>query len=160
MKQKEVSTWLKVITIVFAIMIVFFFIFIWPLVGNEVEEISSTNSKFFHYSFMVFGFVIEFACLAVLYFFWIVCTQIGKDNSFSRENASAFVNISKIAFFITVLWFVGFIVLAFYKSTNVAVCIFLIFAIVVSVSISILAATLSHLILKAYEMKNESELTI
>ena len=99
-------------------------------------------------------------CYAILYQFWKVCVQIGKDNSFSKENAKCFRNISHFALLLAVVWFAGIVFLAILAVRQPGISIFMITAVLLSVMISVLAAALSHLILKAYELKQENELTI
>ena len=86
--------------------------------------------------------------------------QIGKDNSFSKENAKCFRNISHFALLLAVVWFAGIVFLAILAVRQPGISIFMITAVLLSVMISVLAAALSHLILKAYELKQENELTI
>lgn len=99
-------------------------------------------------------------CYAILYQFWKVCVQIGKDNSFSKENAKCFRNISHFALLLAVVWFAGIVFLAILAVRQPGISIFMITAVLLSVMISVLTAALSHLILKAYELKQENELTI
>ena len=64
------------------------------------------------------------------------------------------------ALLLAVVWFAGIVFLVFLAVRQPGVSIFMITAVLISVMISILAAALSHLILKAYELKQENELTI
>ena len=108
----------------------------------------------------LYGWCIAVICYAILYQFWKVCVQIGKDNSFSKENAKCFRNISHFALLLAVVWFAGIVFLAILAVRQPGISIFMITAVLLSVMISVLAAALSHLILKAYELKQENELTI
>ncbi len=56
---------------------------------------------------LLYGWCIAVICYAILYQFWKVCVQIGKDNSFSKENAKCFRNISHFALLLAVVWFAG-----------------------------------------------------
>ena len=109
---------------------------------------------------LLYGWYIAVICYAILYQFWKVCVQIGKDNSFSKENAKCFRNISHFALLLAVVWFAGIVFLAILAVRQPGISIFMITAVLLSVMISVLAAALSHLVLKAYELKQENELTI
>ena len=109
---------------------------------------------------LLYGWCIAVICYAILYQFWKVCVQIGKDNSFSKENAKCFRNISHFALLLSVVWFAGIVFLAILAVRQPGISIFMITAVLLSVMISVLAAALSHLVLKAYELKQENELTI
>lgn len=56
--------------------------------------------------------------------------------------------------------FLGLVALALLNEMRFAIMLFLIVAVILSIAIAILSGALSHLILKAYEMKEESDLTI
>lgn len=114
----------------------------------------------------VFTVIVLLLCIAILYRFNLVCTQIGADNSFSKENAAGFRTMAwlslaaagvyavKIAFYVTRCMSAGsgraaVILAAIYGAVIVA---FLIFA--------FLCGSLSKLVYNAYEVKLENELTI
>lgn len=109
---------------------------------------------------ILYGWGIAVFCYAILYQFWKVCVQIGRDNSFSGENARSFVVISRLAFVLAVVWFAGILFLVAKRALGPAFLIFMILLIFINVVIAVLAAALSHLIYKSYEMKQDAELTI
>ena len=159
MKQQEVSKWLKGITITIALMGIVFFFMIMPKLAYDFQ-MEYPDMKKYYWPGLIYGWLIAVGCYAILYQFWKVCIEIGKDNSFSKETAGAFVNISKIAFALVFIWFAGLGALAVSHIANAGSVIFLIFAMLISIIIAILAAALSHLILKAYDLKQETDLTI
>ena len=118
MQQKEISRWLKAITIVLALMGAVFFLYIMPVLAMSWRD---------------------------------------ADES---ENAKCFRNISHFALLLSVVWFAGIVFLAILAVRQPGISIFMITAVLLSVMISVLAAALSHLVLKAYELKQENELTI
>ena len=152
MQQKEISRWLKAITIVLALMGAVFFLYIMPVLAMSWRDADESLAYLFMPG-LLYGWCIAVICYAILYQFWKVCVQIGKDNSFSKENAKCFRNISHFAF-------AGIVFLAILAVRQPGISIFMITAVLLSVMISVLAAALSHLILKAYELKQENELTI
>ncbi len=107
MKQSEISGWLKGITIAIGIVGVVFFFLLVPILAGEMKR-EYPQAAFLYLPGMAYSYVIAAGCYAILYQFWTVCREIGRDNSFSKENAAA----------------------------------------------------LSHLVWKAYELKQENELTI
>ena len=76
------------------------------------------------------------------------------------ENALAFKRISRIAAGLAALWFTALAALAFMRVLQAGILLFLIFAVFISFAVAICAAALSHLVWKAYELKQENELTI
>ena len=154
MQQKEISRWLKAITIVRARLGAGCFLYIMPVLAMSWRDADESLAYLFMPG-LLYGWCIAVICYAILYQFWKVCVQIGKDNSFSKENAKCFRNISHFALLLSVVWF-----LAILAVRQPGISIFMITAVLLSVMISVLAAALSHLVLKAYELKQENELTI
>ena len=103
MQQKEISRWLKAITIVLALMGAVFFLYIMPVLAMSWRDADESLAYLFMPG-LLYGWCIAVICYAILYQFWKVCVQIGKDNSFSKENAKCFRNISLFAFLLAVVW--------------------------------------------------------
>lgn len=89
MQQKEISRWLKAITIVLALMGAVFFLYIMPVLAMSWRDADESLAYLFMPG-LLYGWCIAVICYAILYQFWKVCVQIGKDNSFSKENAKCF----------------------------------------------------------------------
>lgn len=106
MQQKEISRWLKAITIVLALMGAVFFLYIMPVLAMSWRDADESLAYLFMPG-LLYGWCIAVICYAILYQFWKVCVQIGKDNSFSKENAKCFRNISHFALLLAVVWFAG-----------------------------------------------------
>ena len=117
MQQKEISRWLKAITIVLALMGAVFFLYIMPVLAMSWRDADESLAYLFMPG-LLYGWCIAVICYAILYQFWKVCVQIGKDNSFSKENAKCFRNISHFALLLAVVWFAGIVFLAILAGRN------------------------------------------
>jgi len=159
MTQAEISKWLKAVTILLAAMGVVFFGVIVPVLAL-ISRRSYPDLAFLFYPGLAYNFAIAVPCYAILYHFWKVCRQIRQDNSFSKENADSFVAISRLALFLTVEWFAGLLFLTFGGWMKTGALVILIFGIFLSIIVTVISAALSHLIRKAYELRQENELTI
>ena len=84
MQQKEISRWLKAITIVLALMGAVFFLYIMPVLAMSWRDADESLAYLFMPG-LLYGWCIAVICYAILYQFWKVCVQIGKDNSFSKK---------------------------------------------------------------------------
>lgn len=157
MKQKKISIKLKALDLILAIIVAAFF------VGASIFKVK--NPDFFYNTdsttiFLIFAWITAICIFIVLKEFWDVCTQIGNDNSFSIENSKSFHQmnicgiIAAVAFGIRLIW-----VLAT-GHTSLTACVILIGEIALSIMFSIIAEALSQLIMNAYEVKHENELTI
>ena len=95
-----------------------------------------------------------------LVLFWQICTEIGRDNSFSAENAKSFAVISRLAALMAAVWFAGVVFLAVVHCLGPEFGIFMILIAFICIVAAVLSAALSHLVYKSYEMRQENELTI
>lgn len=159
MTQSEISKWLKVVTILLAVMGAAFFGVIVPILAG-ISRQNYPELAFLFYPGLVYSFAIAVPCYGILYHFWKVCDQIGRDNSFSKENASSFVAMSRFALFLTIEWFMGILFLAIGGWMKTGALVILIFGSFLSIIVTVLTAALSHLVRKAYELREENELTI
>lgn len=159
MKQAEIAGWLKGITYTIGMMGAVVFFVLAPMLAGKMKT-DHPDAAFLYWPVLVYNFVIAVCCYAILFQFWKVCHQIGRDNSFSMENAVAFKQICRLAVLLAAIWFVGFAAISVLHSMQPVILLFLIFAILISFAVAICAAALSHLVFKAYEMRRENELTI
>lgn len=159
MKQSEIAGWLKGITWAIGLMGAVFFFLLVPMLAGQMKQ-EYPEAAFLYWPGLAYSFVIAAGCYAVLFQFWRVCREIGRDNSFSKENAAAFKMISRLAAVLAGIWFAGLAGLAWMGYLQPGIMLFLIFAVFMSLVIAICAAALSHLVWKAYELKQENELTI
>ncbi len=111
MSQKQVAGWLKGITLSIAGMGLLFFGLVVPYLAWDMA-VTYPDYAALRIPGILYGWGIAVFCYAILYQFWKVCVQIGRDNSFSGENARSFVVISRLAFVLAVVWFAGILFLA------------------------------------------------
>lgn len=93
-----------------------------------------------------------------LVLFWNICTEIGRDNSFCHKNARRLSGIGICALIDTGYCAVGTVTLELIAGSPIwllgtAVC-------AAGLGIAIAAFLLSHLVLKAADLKAENDLTI
>ena len=151
MSQKQVAGWLKGITLSIAGMGLLFFGLVVPYLAWDMA-VTYPDYAALRIPGILYGWGIAVFCYAILYQFWKVCVQIGRDNSFSGENARSFVVISRLAFVLAVVWFAGILFLAAKRALGPAFLIFMILLIFINVVIAVLAAALSHLIYNGINM--------
>lgn len=159
MQQKEVAKWLKGITILIGIAGIIFFLVLMPVLAWQVAW-WYPEVAYLKWPGILYGWCIGVLCYGILFQFWKVCVEIGRDNSFSVENAKSFREISRLAVLCAVLWFAGLVFLAIMKILGPAYAIFMILMSFIFVVVAVLAAALSHLVYKSYELRQENELTI
>lgn len=153
--QKKISFWLKGLDVVLALMglvLALVMTFAYLYIREVLPGMLWTSVFFLWFGVIFYG--------AILFEFWKVCTQIGKMNSFSMENAKAFDRMSiagmaeAVGFLSKLVW------LLVQRSLAPAVAGLIVFEILAACIFVVLTGALSKLIQNAYEMKRENELTI
>ena len=159
MKQKSLSNWLKAIIIGMGFIGLVFYGVVVPALGNDlVSHYPEYNDAY--YLWVVFLWLTAIPCYIVLYLAWKISANIGKDNSFSKENAVCMKYISMLAAGDSIFFFIGniiYLVIGFNHPSVVLAALVIVF---IGVSIAVAAAVLSHLILKVAQLKEENDLTI
>lgn len=159
MNQSNLSKWLKIITAGTAICGLILFFVVIPSRGFSWAD-AYPEYAYGYLAWQIFFWIAGIPCFFALGYFWRICTEIGKDNSFSEVTAKLLVRISWLAAIDTLFFFVGNIVFAFLSMTPIWVLFLSFIADFVGIAVAVLAAALSHLVYKAAELKAEAELTI
>lgn len=159
MKQKYLSKWLKVITVITGIIIaVIYFIFI-PFMGKDLVNISS-KIDYEYWPWLILIWITSVPCYIALVLFYRICIEIGNDNSFSEKNAKLLKEISWLAIIDAILFFVGSLGFSLVWGSNILVIAGALMVVFAGLAIGILTAALSHMVLKASRIKDENDLTI
>ena len=156
MTQKKISYWLKGIVILLGAMGVAF----WGGLTAYAFYLRADKPENLFWTFIFASWYTAAFCYGILIEFWRVCTQIGKDNSFSRENASHFHQMGMCGVFAIIGFAIRLLYLAAEQALTMQFGIFVVAEILIALVFVVLCEALSRLILNAYEMKQENELTI
>lgn len=159
MKQKELAFWLKFIIIGTAVCGGVIYAGIIPhFMKYLVEQNSMLQRNVLPWLISIW--ISAIPCYIVLLLGWFVASNIGKDNSFSFENARHLKWISYITIMDVIYYFIiNGIFLLFDMSHPFVMGIALIVCFV-GTAFSVCAAALSHLVIKAAKMKEENDLTV
>ena len=159
MEQKALSKWLKIILIGVGICGLVVHLVIIPSYGqslvNSYPEFSNR-----YWPWLVFLWASGIPCYAVLVFGWKISSNIGRDRSFSNENAKYLKWISCLAAGDCVFFFVGNVILLFANMSHPGVALFSLLIVFAGVVVAVAAAALSHLVQKAATLQEQSDLTI
>ena len=157
MKRHGLVRTLKGTIIFLAVMAALCYIEIFP---DAIEEMGRQNANV---TWLVTPGTIAVSISAIpiaiaLVLFWRICTEIGRDNSFCHRNASRLSGIGFCALIDTGYCAVGTVTLEILVGSPIwllglGVC-------TVGLAIALAAFLLSHLVLKAADMKAENDLTI
>lgn len=159
MNQKKMSIMLKGIAVMAGVMGLLFLIILMPALADDCRKMYS-KSAYLYWPGICYGWLIGIICYIALYQFWKICNEIGRDNSFSKENIKSLKIISMLAILESCIWFAGLVGLILIGSISISFSIMMSIAVLASIAVSIIATVLAHLVQKAYELKEESEFTI
>ena len=160
MRQMEMSGYLKAVTIgVLGILLAFVLWFLPLVLEGPLVEVAGARGYRGTCILIIVSAVPVFLCLVK---FWGICDSIGRDASFSEENAWRLKRMSQYMLADMVLY-VGFLLWFFWDGwyLRAAWLVFpILLAIFICVTVTVLCAALSHLVQRASEMQKEQELTI
>lgn len=158
MKQAKIAQLLKFFSILTGLVGGIFFFWYIPLL---IEEVAYMNDlEWLRWPGTVGIWAIALLCYLALYYFWKICIQIGKDNSFCQENAYSMKNICLLAVVASVAVFLGDVILATLHLLNGAMICLTFFVIFVGCGIAVVCFALSKLIENAAIIKEENDLTV
>lgn len=97
---------------------------------------------------------------AAMALFWRICTEIGRDNSFSHRNARYLTGIGICAMVDTGYCVVGTVTIFAITGGQPGIMLLSMAATLGGLMIAVAAFLLSHLVLKAADLKADNDLTI
>lgn len=159
MKQKNLSLWLRIIAVFIGVvgLVVFF-----AAVPSVIGDYQTTYPQ--HHAV---GTVAKVLCylsaapfIVAIAQFYVICVRIGRDQSFSLENSHSLRLIGYMALTDTVMVFCVFGALLIIGLFNISFCIAAVMIMLFGILVTIAAFALSHLVLKAFNLKSENDLTI
>ena len=159
MEQKYLAKWLKIIIVGVAICGLIFYGAIIPTLGNDAIDQYPEFSGWFR-PWLIFLWTTGVPCFIVLVFGWRVASNIGKDCSFSDDNAKLLKWISWLASGDSAFFFAGNIVMLFLNMNHPGVILASIMIDFAGVAVAVASAVLSHLVQKAAVLQEQSDLTI
>ena len=159
MKQDSLAKWLKGIIIGIGICGLLICLVILPMLAKDILYAGSGMEHYYR-PWMIFLWISAIPCYVVLLYGWKVASNIGRDNSFCEDNAVYLKRISYMAVIDSIYFFVGNIVLYFMNLSHPSVFMGSLFVIFAGVSVAVAAAALSHLVMKAAALQEQSDLTI
>lgn len=159
MSQSSLSKWLKGIIAGIAVCGFIVYGYLFPVFGKEIVE---KYPEFAHcyLPWLAVIWISAIPCYLVLFFGWKVTTEIGRDNSFSSENAKYLKNISILALTDSGYFFLANLGLLLLNMNHPSIFLGSLLVDFGGIAVAVAAAVLSHLVQKAAEIQSENELTI
>ena len=157
MKRVALVRTLKGVVIFLAVLAAIFYGFVFPQLIRDMGAVE--------YTWLVGPATVAVSLSAVpiaaaLVLFWRICTEIGRDNSSCHKNAGRLSGIGFCALADTAYCVVGTVTIFVITGGHPGVLLVAAAAILIGLAIALAAFLLSHLVLKAAEMKDENDVTI
>ena len=159
MKQKQITYWLKAVTIAIALMGIAFFGSATLYAYNFKPDYDNPVPLYLRQN-IVFLWVTAVICFFILFFFWKIINEIGNDNSFSMENVENFKCMGACGGLIIVENIIRILIWLIRGSIDFIPLTYTLLKIFVFIIFVILCIAMSKLVQNAYEIKQENELTI
>ena len=141
------------LTVIVAVMYGFLF-------PQLIEEFGSVNFPWLVAPVIVAVSFSSVPIVIALVLFWQICTEIGRDNSFCHKNAGRLSGIGFCALIDTAYCVLGTATIFVVTGGHPGVFLLSTAAVVCGLAIALASFLLSHLVVKAADMKEEQELTI
>ena len=148
MEQKALSSWLKGAIICLAVLGLFIFGLVIPGYGVSLTSVYPEYQHCF-WPWMTLVILIAIPCYIALVVGWRISADIGRDRSFSVENAKRMRLISNLAFGDVLLFFCGNVLLLFFGMSHPGVFLLSLLPDLFGIALAVCAAALSHLIYKS-----------
>ena len=166
MSQKSLSNWLKIIIVLMAICGIVVYAYAFPeLIASLVPTIAKDSTEKFasmglYFEWMIIFWISAIPCYIVLILGWFIACNIGKDKSFTVANAKYLKYIMIVTLIDCIYFFIANVMMfSNGKSTELIFVVSLV-AIFAGIVFAVTVACLSHLVLKAAKLQEESDLTI
>lgn len=160
MKQKNLAAWLKFIIIGVAVCGLVICFVVLPIIGRNIALEYEGEFDYAFWPCLIFLWITALPCFAALVLGWKIADNIGRDRSFSEENAKLISIIAVLAAADSAFFFVGNIVLLVWNMNHPGFVLASWIVVFLGIAVSIGLACLSHLVRKAAALQDESDLTI
>jgi len=160
MRQKSLSNWLKFIILGVGVCGLVIYLLVVPMLGKTVMAAENGAFDHLYWPWLVLIWVTGLPVYAALAFGWIIAVNIGRDRSFTVENARLLKWICILAAGDAAFFFLGNLVYLFLNWSHPGIMLLSLVVVFIGVAISVAAAALSHLVMKAALLQEQSDLTI
>lgn len=159
MDSIRLSRWLKAVLIGTGICGTVIYFFAFPFLGHDITD-AYPEFRSWYWPWLDFLWLTAVPCYAALVSGWKIAGEIGRDNSFCVENAKRLRFISILAAADSALAFAGNLIFLLLNMNHPGVFLLALLIVCVGIALTVVAAALSHLVLKAAKLCEENELTI
>ena len=159
MNHNTLAKQLKAVIISVGIFGLMVYLWIVPTLGHNIAEMFPECAGAY-LPWLIFIWATGIPCYMALFFAWKIAANISADHSFCRENGILMKHIARLSAGDGIFFFLGNIILLFAGINHPGIIIVSVFVTCLAMAISIAASALSHLIMEAADLQEQSDLTI
>lgn len=159
MEQRTLVRWLKTLVILAGACGLALCAGVFPMEGKWLAE-CYPEFAYCYLPWLFFLWVLAAPCFMALILAWRVFTNIEKDCSFSLENAEYLRKVSYLAALDAVLLIAGNVLYLILGMNHPGILLAAVLIAFAGIAVSVAAAVLSHLVRKASDLQEQSDLTI
>lgn len=159
MEQKNITRWLKAATIAIGLLGLAFFGGFTLYAFKFKPDYNDSIPIYIRQNIFLVWLTALF-CYLILFFFWRIINEIGKDNSFSMENVANFKKMAFCGGMIGFQYLIRILIWFVEGNLNLIAISYTLLKIIVFIIFDILCIAMSKLVQNAYEIKQENDLTI
>lgn len=156
MNQSKLAKLVCVVMVGIGICGLITYLYVIPVLGRDLCMQMPEYSHCYR-PWLYFLWLTSIPCYVALYYGCKIGVEIGKDNSFSLENARYLKRIMAAAIVNSVIFFAGNIIYLLLDMNHPGIVIISLMVCFGGLSISIIAAVLAHLVENAAEIRRENE---
>ncbi len=159
MSQKSLTGWLKAIILITATLSLLAFLCILFVIGPDmVNNYPEFSNRYLPW--VIFITIIFIPYFIALGLSWPVTLSIEDKTVFSIKNAKIFKSVSALAIIDSCFVLIGNIILLLLNMSHPSVFLALSIIVFVGIAAAVVCAIISHLLVKAAHLKEQSDLTI
>ena len=159
MKQNTMARWLRAILVGAGLCGLGVYFVVFPALGRHIAA-AEPEFSYCYWPWLLFIWGSGAPCYAAVALAWRIVTKIGRDRSFCMENARDLQRIAIAAAVDAAYFFIGNIVFLFLGMNHPGVVLGSMVIVFVGLAVAAIAAALSHLVRKAADLQEQSDLTI
>ena len=159
MKQNSLSRWLKLMIVGVGICGIIIYAAVIPMLA-EAMVYKYPEFRHCQWPWLILIWVTAVPCYSALILGWKIAVHIGADRSFSIENAKLLKWISMLAAGDSAIFFAGNLIYLLLNMNHPSIVLFSFLIEFFGAAISVASAALSHLVRKAADLQDQSDLTI
>ena len=159
MDQTKLSRRLKVDIIFIAVCLAVVYFAVLPTCGRTIAQ-QNPEFAYCFWPWLAFLWITAAPLYAALIFCWKIAANIGRDQTFTKENAASCKWVSNLAVLDSAYFFIGNIVLWFLNMNHPGIVLGSLLVVFAGAAIAIAFAALSNLVSRAAALQEQSDLTI